>query len=118
MSIKNFWILSALALAGCASAPELHSGGPGTSEVVNGMELWKGGPPPRPYGVITTVQRAGADQTASFADEEKGIAADAAQRGADAVIVLDEVMVVSRMDLADSRPILAPKVDAELIKYR
>ncbi len=81
------------------------------------MEVWKGGGPGRPYRVIGNVQRQGADQTASLRQEEEAIAAEAAQRGADGVIVLDEVMVVSRMDLADGRPILAPKVDAELIKY-
>jgi hypothetical protein len=117
MTIKNLWISFALALAGCASMPGPHPGGVGTSEEVNGIEVWKGGPPARPFKVMATVQRQGADQTATFRDEEAAIAADAAQRGADAVIVLNEVMVPSRMNLADSRPILGPKVEAELIKY-
>lgn len=85
--------------------------------MINGVEVWRGGAPSRPYRVIATVQRVGADNSATYRDEENLIAGDARQRGADAVILLDAVMVVSRMNLVNGRPILAPKVDAQLIKY-
>jgi len=34
------------------------------------------------------------------------------------VIVVDAVMAVSRIDLASGRPVMAPKVAAELIRYQ
>jgi hypothetical protein len=120
MTIKKIpLLLLVLALAGCASAP---GGSPsaqaGTSSVINGVEVWQNGTPSRPYQVIATIQKEGADNSATYLDEEKFIAHDASQQGADAVIVLDTVMVVSRMSLMDGRAIMAPKVDAELIKYQ
>lgn len=91
----------------------------GKSTLINGVEVWQGGVPSRPYTVIDTVSRQGADQqSASYRSEEELIARDARKRGADAVIVLDTVMGVSRMDVIVGRPIMAPKVDAQLIKYR
>ena len=86
--------------------------------MVNGIEVWEAGPPPRPYRVIGASERQGADPSASYRQEEEDIAGEARQRGADAVILQRPVMVVIRMDLADGRPILAPKVEAELIKYQ
>ena len=38
--------------------------------------------------------------------------------GADGAIIVDTVMVPSRISLVDSRPVMAPKVDAQLIKYQ
>jgi hypothetical protein len=106
--------LAILALAGCASTGA-HSGA--ASTIIDGVEVWTGGPPPRPYHVIATVAREAADSSSDFADLERSIAYEARSRGADAVIVLDTVMVISRMDLVGGRPIMAPKVGAELIKY-
>ena len=106
-------LLPALALAACASSP-----GPAQSSTINGIDLWQGGLPTRPYQVIATVSRQGADGSATYAEEEQLLAADAHARGADAVIILDTVMVVSRLDVTDGRPIMAPKVDAQLIKYQ
>ena len=120
VSIKQFTILLiVLALAGCASTPDgTPSGQVGTSSVINGIDVWDGGIPSRPYQVIATVYREGSDNSATYRDEEDLIASEARQRGADAVIVLNTVMVVSRVSLADGRPLLAPKVSAELIKYQ
>ena len=115
MTIKNLSLLIALALAGCATNPGAHQ--VGTSSVINGVEVWTGGPPSRPYQVIATVQRLAADSSTSFLQQEGSIADEAVARGADSVIVLDAVMVVSRMSLVDARPIMAPKVDAQLIKW-
>jgi hypothetical protein len=118
--IKEFSILLImLALAGCASTPDgTSSGQAGTSSVINGVEVWEGGAPSRPYRVIATVTREGSDNSATYRDEEDLIASEARQRGADAVIVVDTVMVVSRMNLANGRALMAPKVDAELIQYQ
>jgi hypothetical protein len=102
-----------LALAGCALAPST----PGVTSAGNSIDIWKNGPPTRPYQVIATVQREGADNSATYAQEESLLAFDAKNRGADAIIILNTVMVPSRMDITDSRPIMAPKVEAELIKY-
>jgi len=119
MTIKNSIIpLITLALAGCASTP---GGGlstqPGTSSLINGVETWQGGPPSRPYQVIGNVQRMGADSTATFRQEEELIADEASQRGADAIIIENEVMVVTRVDPTTGHSIMGPKVQAELIKY-
>lgn len=74
-------LIVVLALAGCASAPGgAHSGQAGTRSVINGVEMWKGGPPPRPYRVIATVERQGADESATYRQEESLIADDARQR--------------------------------------
>jgi hypothetical protein len=111
-------LIVALALAACASAPDGgHSGKSGTSSSINGVEVWKDGPPSRPYRVIANTGREAADNSSSYADEERSIAQEARQRGADAVIILNAVMVVSRIDETGGRPIFAPKVAAELIKY-
>ena len=109
------FLLISLAISGCSSTP----GGmrEATSSQIGGVEVWKGGTPPRPYHVIATIHRVGADQSASYAQEEESIAGDATSQGADAVIILDEVMAVSRLSDIDGRPITAPKIDAELIKY-
>lgn len=110
--------LTALALAGCASSPSDTGAQTGTSSTINGVEVWTGGVPSRPYTVLDKIQRVGADNSATYEEEEAFIADEARRRGADAIIVIDTVMAVSRMDLALSRPITAPKVNAELIKYR
>jgi hypothetical protein len=106
-------LLASLALVGCASAPPPSS----TNSSVDGIDIWKNGHPDRPYQVIATVQREGADNSATYNDEENLLAVDARNRGADAVIVLDTVMVATRRDLSDTRFIMSPKVDAQLIKY-
>jgi hypothetical protein len=120
MTIKNLAILLVvLALAGCASTPGgTDSTQAGTSSVINGVEVWKGGVPSRPYRVIATVSREAADGSTSFADQEISIAREASQRGADAVIVQYAVMAVSRIDPNTGRSIMAPKVAAELIQYQ
>jgi hypothetical protein len=118
MTIKKHSILLILlALTGCTSTPGGPQNGTGTSEVIDGVEMWKGGPPSRPYQVIATLRKQGPDSSSSFADEENAVASEARLRGADGVIVLDAVMVVSRMNPVDGRAVMAPKVDAELIKY-
>jgi len=71
------------------------------------MEVWKDGAPPRPYRVFAAAQRQGADSSATERQEEELIANDARQRGADAVIVTDAVMVVSRINEVGGRPIMA-----------
>ena len=106
-----------LIIAGCASGPSgMHSGG--SSSMVNGIEFWKGGPPARAYHVLATVQKQGANNGASYAEEETLLADSARHHGADAVIVDSEVMVVDRMDVVTGRPVMVPKVNAELIKYQ
>jgi len=112
-SMKWLPIFAALALGGCATA-----GSSPSSSVIDGIDVWRGGTPPQRYQVLDTVQRVGPDSSATFEQEEEEIAQEAKTRGADGIIVLNTVMVVSRMDLALDRPILAPKVQAELIKYQ
>ena len=121
MRIKHLAVLlPLLAIGGCASTP----GGPGpagtvgASSMIHGVEFWNGGPPARPYEVIDTVSQEGADNSATYADEERLIADEARNRGADAVIVLNSVMVTSRRSVIDGRDVLAPKVEAELVKYK
>ncbi len=104
-------ILATIVLAGCA-AP---SGA--TNSTINGIDIWRNGTPSQPYHVIATVQRVAADSSTNYNQQIADIAAEARQRGADGVIVLNTVMVVSRMDLTMGRAIMAPKVTAELIKY-
>jgi hypothetical protein len=117
MTFKSITLLSTLlALAGCASAPTGPST-PGTSTAINGIDIWTG-EPSRPYHVISTVSHEGPDNSATYALEEQFVADDAQKAGADGAIILDTVMVVSRFDIADGRPVLAPKVDAQLIKYQ
>lgn len=104
-----------LALAGCTTPDGNQQ--VGTCEVIDGVDVWKG-PPGRPYVVIADVNRDAADSSTSFRDEEASIADEARQRHADAVIVVDAVMAVSRIDLASGRPVMAPKVASELIRYQ
>jgi ABC-type glycerol-3-phosphate transport system substrate-binding protein len=120
MTIKKLTILLILLLlAGCATSPNGPNSAPAAaSTVINGVEFWTEGAPSRPYQVIATISKQGADNSATVRDEENLIADDATQRGADAVIVLDTVMVVARNSVIDSRPVMAPKVDAQLIKYQ
>ena len=120
MTIKSLaFLLVTLALAGCASTPGGGSAGQtGTSSLINGVEVWEGGPPSRPYDVIATVQRLGVDGSATYRQQEEQIADEASQRGADAVIVESETMVVSRVEITTGRNIMAPKVVAQLIKYQ
>ena len=80
--------------------------------------FWKGGPPPQPYRVITNVNWEGADSSVNYRQEEETIAEEAKEQGADAVIVVDEVMTASRLDAVGGRPIMAPKVATQLIKYQ
>ena len=111
--------LPLLLLAGCASpSPTTLSGPPGSRSSIDGIDVWKGGPPDRPYHVIATVQRQGADNSATFDTEEKLLAADASDKHADAIIILDTTTVVSRMDVITGHPIDAPKVDAQFIQYQ
>jgi hypothetical protein len=117
MTIKALALLTALlALAGCATAPTSASPN-GSSTTIDGIDLWNG-TPPRPYRVISTVSHEGPDLSATYADEEALIAQDAQKAGADGAIIVDTVMVPSRISLVDSRPVMAPKVDAQLIKYQ
>jgi len=119
MAAKIIILLGVLAWAGCAtSSPDgTHSGPVGTRSVIGGVEFWKGGPPPRAYRVLTPTASQGADTSATYRGQEGFIATDARRRGADAVIVLNEIMVVSRMDVITGHQILAPRVSAQLIKY-
>ena len=108
-----------LTLAGCEFAQEgVHPRQVGASTIINGVEVWTGGGPGRPYRIIATVQKQGADNSSTYLDQEAFIASDAAKRGADAVVVLDSTRVVSRTDVVTGRPIMAPKVEAQLIKYQ
>jgi hypothetical protein len=112
VTIKHFAIaISLLALAGCASGPA-NSGA-----AMNGVDVWRNGPPSRPYRVLGNLGREADDTSATYRDEEGSITREAAKRGADAVIILNEVMTVSRID-AFGRPVMAPKVAAQLIKYQ
>lgn len=86
--------------------------------MIDGIDVWKGGPPARTYRVITNVNRTAADSSTSYQQQVESIAAEARRRGADAVIVLNEVMTVSRMDVLTNHPIMAPKVTAQLIQYQ
>ena len=115
-AMKHSLLLAALLFAGCASAPAPSNGEPGA--VIDGIDVWTGGPPSRPYQVIDTVQSVGPDNSATYADEESIIAGEARERGADAIVVLNTVMVISRQDAILDRPIMAPKVEAEIIKYQ
>jgi hypothetical protein len=108
-----------LLLGACASStPENMSGAPGERTSMSGVDFWTGGPPDRPYQVISTTSRSGADGSASYEDEKALLAADATEKGADAVIVLDQVMTVARLNQEGGSLIMAPKVDAQLIKYK
>ena len=118
VTVRKLTIVVVLALAGCASTPGPQPGKVGTSEVIDGIEVWKGGPPSRPYRVIANVNREAADSSTTFGEQEESIASEARQRGADAVIVLNAVMAVGRVDVINGRPIMAPKVAAQLIKYQ
>jgi hypothetical protein len=111
--MKRLPILAAFALAGCATGVSVP-----TKSVIDGIDVWKGGNPSQPYTVMDTVQSVGPDNSATYAQEEEEIAQQAKKRGADGIIVVNTVMVVSRMDLALDRPLMAPKVQAELIKYQ
>jgi hypothetical protein len=64
------------------------------------------------------VNREAADGSTTYGEQEESIATEARQRGADAVIVQDAVMAVSRVDVISGRPIMAPEVAAQLIKYQ
>jgi len=113
-----FLVVSVLAIAACSSVPGVGISGNATGNtVIDGIEVWRPGPPPRPYRVIALTGREGPDNSVSYYDEEVSIAREARQRGADAVIIVNAVMAVSRMDMVGGHPILAPKVSAELIKY-
>jgi len=120
VSIKKPGIfLVVLALAGCASIPDGATPGKvGIRSVINGIDVWTGGEPARPYRVIVNTGREGADSSVTYRQQEESIAEEASQRGADAVIVLNTIMVVSRMDQVMGRTIMGPKVQAELIKYQ
>jgi hypothetical protein len=113
MTISQLSLVLALALAGCSSFPGTNS----QEAVIDGVDVWKGANPSRPYRVLATVSRVGPDDSASYRDEEAFLASEARHRGADGVVVLNEVMVVSRLSLQDSRPVMAPKVEGQLIQY-
>ena len=118
-TIRNIALLLTLSLlAGCTSTTDETHSVPGTVSTVSGIDIWKDGAPSRPYLVIDTVEKQAADSSANFAQEEQLLAADAKERGADAMIIVNEVMVPSRMSIVDGRLLLAPKVTAELIKYQ
>jgi hypothetical protein len=110
---SRFILLVALALAGCAAGPQQAS-----RTVMSGVDVWTSGAPSQPYDVMATVQRVGPDSSVTYAQLEASIADEASQRGADGVIIVSQVMVPSRTSLFTARQIMAPKVVAELIKYR
>jgi hypothetical protein len=85
---------------------------------INNIDVWSATAPARPYEVLATIEREGADESATYAQEEAFIADEAKQRGANAMIIVDTEMVVSRTDANDNRTIMAPKVEAELIRYQ
>lgn len=112
MTIKHLLaVISLLALAGCAAGPAI------SGAAMNGVDVWRNGPPQRPYRLIGNIGREADDASTTFRDEEDSITREAAKRGADAVIILNEVMTVSRID-PFGRPVMAPKVAAQLIKYQ
>jgi hypothetical protein len=116
-SIRSVVLLSTiLTLAGCAFGPTdaIQDGG---STSINGIDILSTAPA-RPYQVISVVSHEGPDDSASYTDEETLIAEDAQKAGADAAIILYRVKTVSRTNLANGQPIMAPKVSAQLIKYQ
>ncbi|MGA3171141.1 MAG: hypothetical protein ABSE62_09010 [Chthoniobacteraceae bacterium] len=105
-------LLAVLVLAGCAAAPEATE-----NTNVSGVDVWTNGAPSRPYHVIAEVSSQGGTNSASFSDEINSIALQAAGRDADGVIVLHKLMIQVGVDPILGRPVMVPKVIAELIKY-
>jgi hypothetical protein len=93
--IKCALVLAAISLVGCASTDyqQVESSGPlvgqgqwGTRKVVNGVDIWTSGAPPRKYrvlGVINDTRGAGVVPMAGY---YSGIAAKVKQYGGDAAI--------------------------------
>jgi hypothetical protein len=105
-------LLAVLALAGCAAAPDATQ-----NTNVSGVDVWTNGAPSRPYHVIAEVSSQGATNSASFSDQINSIAMQATKRGADGVIVLHKLMIQAGIDPILGRPVMVPKVIADLIKY-
>jgi hypothetical protein len=103
-------------LAGCSSLPSAGSTG---SQASSGVEIWRGdNRPSRAYRVIGSMSRQGADNSATYQLEEALLLDDAAKQGADGIIIQDESMVMGRIDAITGRPMSAPHVDAQLIKFQ
>jgi hypothetical protein len=103
-------------LAGCSSLPPASSTG---SHASSSVEIWRGdNRPSRAYRVIGAISRQGADNSATYQQEEALLQDDAAKRGADGMIIQDESMVMGRLDAITGRPVFAPHVDAQLIKFQ
>jgi hypothetical protein len=114
MRITRFLVLGMAALlAACTTVPKTAN-----SAVMHGVEVWTSGTPSRPYTVIDTISGVGPDQSVTFAQEEALLAQEASKRGADAMIVTTKVQVIIRQDPVLGRPLMAPKVIAEIVKYQ
>jgi hypothetical protein len=110
---KRIFLLVSLALTACTTVPQTAN-----SAVMHGVEVWTNGVPSRPYTVIDTISGVGPDQSVTFAQEEALLAQEARKRGADAMIVTTKVQVIIRQDPVLGRPLMAPKVIAEIVKYQ
>lgn len=116
--MKGLAILFALALAGCASGPA-EPPKTGSVRVIDGVEVWEHGVPSRAYHVVGTVRQVAANNSTSSNDQIASVVQTARHRKADGVIVLDAVQVVSRVGYGmSSRSIMAPKIEAQLIRYQ
>lgn len=96
MKTKLYLATLTLAIAGCATVNyqpyegnAVRPGGVGgTKLVVEGVDFWSNGTPPRPYvilGVVDGAYEHGGDATAAIRSK---VAAEAKKRGGDAVILM------------------------------
>ena len=92
-----FLIFVLLVLTGCASTKysayegdNVFVGEGGTKEMVEGIELWKQGEPPRKYKLLGVIEDERTDGPIARAAFHKDIAKKARDSGGDAIILLSE----------------------------
>ncbi len=98
MRLATLLIASAAVLAGCATtnyqvwegrAPQVLEGQGGTKDIVDGVELWNDGTPPRRFQVMGVVTVEATSHPISVSQARSAVAAEVKKAGGDAAIFIE-----------------------------
>ena len=91
------FLICTLLFGGCATTKyqefvgsEVHKGTGGTRRIVDGIEIWENGTPPRKYKIVGVIDDKRGTGLISRLSKDKSIAATAKKYGGDAILFMEE----------------------------